>query len=327
MTATSTAAQRVCAQMETLWNFAYAPAEHELASLYRISKKNQWDAAAVIDWNQPIGQDGPILDVAQVYAGAAFVERLSAQEARELEVRVSAWRLSQFLHGEQAALLICGQLIGLIPDLDGKQFAAAQAMDEARHLEAFERYVKRIHRVYPPDPLLKRIADYILGSSNYEVKLVGMQIILEGTALASFNLMRRQTGDPALQQLLAYILQDEGRHMNFGLLMVKKALAGMSAPARAVLEDFAWMACDGLYGGGVGGFRSVDAVWREMGWEPKAISHDIGLHAPAVKTFNGQVFVDMLVPKLTYAGLISERVRPLYERSGLLGPAPARASA
>src|SRR5206468_2114693 len=120
----------------------------------------------------------------------------------------SAWRLSQFLHGEQGALVVCGQLVNAIPELDAKLYASTQVVDEGRHVEVFEKYVKKLHRIYPVDPLLKGLIDEILATNLWELKLVGMQMLIEGLAIAAFNLMRKQTGDPTLAQLLDYVLQD-----------------------------------------------------------------------------------------------------------------------
>jgi hypothetical protein len=317
----SEATRRVTAHMESLWDFRYQPSERELDILYRISKRNQWDAAAVVDWDRPLAACGPQLGVT-TYGGAHFVGELAPEVRDELDLRVSAWRLSQFLHGEQAALLICGQLINALPDLDAKLFSATQAIDEGRHVEAFERYVKRLHTIYPPDPLLRNIVDYMLASPDFHVKLVGMQVILEGMALGSFHVVRKQSGEPLLVQLLEYILQDEGRHFNFGVRLLKKSLPALDEQTREQLVEFGWTTCDALFGRGLGGFGSISTVWEEMGLDKTAVSRDIAAHAGAAKAFNTVVFAKTLVPKMERVGLISGRARLMYERSGLIPSAP-----
>ena len=144
-----------------------------------------------------------------------------------MEIRVSAWRLSQFLHGEQGALLVASQLVNPVPELDCKLYASTQVVDEGRHVEVFEKYVKKLHKIYPVDPLLKGLIDEILTSAHWELKLLGMQMLIEGLAIAAFNVMHKQTGDPTLAQLLDYVLQDEGRHVNFGYFALKRALPDM----------------------------------------------------------------------------------------------------
>src|SRR5713101_2313531 len=244
-TADQAAARRVTYQLETLWDYDYEPTHDELSTLYETAKKNQWNGSSAIDWSRPVGTEGPILNV-----------------QKEVEIRISAWRLSQFLHGEQGALVVCGQLVNSIPELDAKLYAATQVVDEGRHVEVFERYVKKLHKIYPVDPLLKGVLDEILATNLWELKLLGMQMIVEGLAIAAFNVMRRQTADPTLTQLLDYVLQDEGRHVNFGYFALRRSIPAMEPDKRAYLEDFTVKACDLMYARDERtGFRSIRDVW------------------------------------------------------------------
>src|SRR5882724_8651643 len=152
-TAHSTAARRVTYQLETLWDYDYVPTHDELAILYETAKKNQWNGSTAIDWSRPVGTEGPVLNVQMAFQGTEFYGKLTDEEKKEVEIRVSAWRLSQFLHGEQGALVVCGQLVNSIPELDAKLYASTQVVDEGRHVEVFERYVKKLHKIYPVDPL------------------------------------------------------------------------------------------------------------------------------------------------------------------------------
>jgi hypothetical protein len=320
MTTTDTAiARRLSYQLETLWDFDYEPTHAELESLYETAKKNQWNASTAIDWSRPVGKEGPILNVHMAFMGTDFFPRLSEEQRKEVEVRVSAWRLSQFLHGEQGSLLVCGQLVNSVPELDAKLYGATQVVDEGRHVEVFERYVKKLHKIYPVDPLLKGLIDEILASELWELKLLGMQMLIEGLAIAAFNLMRRQTGDPTLASLLDYVLQDEGRHVNFGYFALKRAIPVMSEEKRRHLEDFALHACDAMYGRNEHtGFRSIRTVWNEMGWDGEKIWLDSVHNSQTVKVFNRLLFTEVLIPRLQRLGLISERVVPRYREIGLL---------
>src|SRR5262245_2862309 len=197
-TAHSAAARRVTYQLETLWDYDYVPTHDELETLYETAKKNQWNGSTAIDWTRPVGTEGPVLNVQMAFQGTEFYTKLTDEEKKEVEIRVSAWRLSQFLHGEQGALVVCGQLVNSIPELD----ASTQVVDEGRHVEVFEKYVKKLHKIYPVDPLLKGLIDQILATNIWELKLLGMQMLIEGLAIAAFNLMRKQTGDPTLADLL-----------------------------------------------------------------------------------------------------------------------------
>jgi hypothetical protein len=316
---TSAAARRVTYQLETLWDYDYQPTHDELTSLYETAKKNQWNGSTAIDWSRPVGTEGPVLNVQMAFLGTDFFPKLTPEERREVEIRVSAWRLSQFLHGEQGALVVCGQLVNSMPELDAKLYASTQVVDEGRHVEVFERYVKKLHGIYPVDPLLKALLDEILATNLWELKLLGMQMIVEGLAIAAFNLMRTQTGDPTLAQLLDYVLQDEGRHVNFGYFALRRSIPTMEPATREYLEDFTFKACEGMYARDERtGFQSIKRVWAEMGWDSDAIARDIVIHSQTVRAFNSFLFQDNLLPRLQRLGLVSERIAPRYREIGLL---------
>jgi hypothetical protein len=318
-TAGTDVARRLSYRLETLWDFDYEPTHHELESLYETAKKNQWNASTAIDWSRPVGREGPILNVSMAFQGTRFFARLTEEEKKEVEIRVSAWRLSQFLHGEQGSLLVCGQLVNSVPELDAKLYGATQVVDEGRHVEVFERYVKKLHKIYPVDPLLKGLIDEILASELWELKLLGMQMLIEGLAIAAFNLMRQQTGDPTLADLLDYVLQDEGLHVNFGYFALKRAIPAMEPGRRELLEDFALRACDAMYGRNEHtGFRSIKNVWTEMGWDPEETWRDTILNSQTVKMFNRLLFTGVLIPRLQRLGLLSARVEPRYREIGLV---------
>jgi hypothetical protein len=318
-TSQSAAARRVTYQLETLWDFDYEPTHHELESLYETAKKNQCNGSTAIDWSRPIGKEGPVLNIAMAFTGTHFFEALTEEQKSEAEIRISSWRLSQFLHGEQGALLVASQLVNPVPELDGKLYASTQVVDEGRHVEVFERYTKKLHKIYPVDPLLKSLIDEILVSQSWELKLLGMQMLIEGLAIAAFNLMHKQTGDPTLRDVLDYVLQDEGRHVNFGYFALRRTLPTMAPERRAELEDFALRACDAMYTRDEHtGFQSAKTVWTEMGLDGEAIWRDDIANSPTIKAFNRFLFTEVLIPRLGRLGLISPRVEPRYREIGLL---------
>src|SRR5256714_7957671 len=318
-TAHAKAAARVTYQLETLWDYDYEPTHEELETLYETAKKTQWNGSTAIDWGRPIGKEGPVLNVQVAFAGTHFFPKLTPEERKEVEIRVSAWRLSQFLHGEQGALVVCGQLVNSIPELDAKLYASTQVVDEGRQVEVFERYVKKLHKIYPVDPLLKTVLDEILATNLWELKLLGMQMIVEGLAIAAFNLMRKQTADPTLSTLLDYVMQDEGRHVNFGYFALKPSTPEMAAPKRESLEDFTYKVGDKLYGRDERtGFQSIKHVWTEMGWDGDKIWRDTIANSQTTKHFNSFLFQENLMPRLVRLGMISERIAPRYREIGLL---------
>jgi hypothetical protein len=133
-TVSQNAVRRVTYQLETLWDYDYIPTHEELDMLYETAKKNQWNGSTAIDWTRPIGKEGPVLNVQVAFAGTNFFSRLTAEEQKEVEIRVSAWRLSQFLHGEQGALMCASKIVNTVPTIDAKFFEVEQARDpDARY--------------------------------------------------------------------------------------------------------------------------------------------------------------------------------------------------
>jgi para-aminobenzoate N-oxygenase AurF len=319
-TASTHAARRVHYQLETLWDYDYVPTHHELESLYETAKKNQWNGATALDWSRPVGREGPVLNVRAAFAGCPSFADKSDAEWTDVETLVSSWRLSQFLHGEQGALMVAAQLVNSIPELDAKLYASTQVVDEGRHVEVFERYVKKLHRIYPVDPLLKALIDEILSTDVWQLKLLGMQLLIEGLAIAAFNLMAKQTGDPTLADLLAYVLRDEGRHVNFGYFALRRSIPTLPEARRQSLEDFALRACDAMYGrDGRTGFRSIRTVWGELGFEdPDAVYTEVLASSATMKMFNRFLFTEALIPRLQRLGLLTGRVEPHYRAIGLL---------
>jgi hypothetical protein len=203
MATLTAAARRVSYQFETLWDFDYEPTHKELEQLYEIAKKHQWNGSTAVDWTRPIGKEGPVLNVGLAFQGAHFFSQLSEEERKELEIRVSAWRLSQFLHGEQGALMVASQLVNCLPQLDLKLYASSQVADEGRHVEVFERYLKKLHGIYPVDPLLKELMDEILATPSWELKLLGMQMLgIIGACHAQGATSKKQFYMPPLFVLL-----------------------------------------------------------------------------------------------------------------------------
>src|SRR5439155_8052121 len=148
--------------------------------------------------------------------------KLSERELIKLNQEVSAWTLSQFLHGEQGALLAATQLVSSVPDMDSKYYAATQVVDEARHVEVYDRYIhEKVGFSYSISPHLKQLLDLILKDTRWDMKLLGMQIMVEGLALASFGMIRQYGAEPLLQRLVHYVMLDEARHVAYGVLSLK----------------------------------------------------------------------------------------------------------
>ena len=250
------------------------------------------------------------------FQGTEFYPRLSPEEQKEIEIRVSAWRLSQFLHGEQGALLVASQLVNPVPELDCKLYASTQVVDEGRHVEVFEKYVKKLHKIYPVDPLLKGLIDEILTSPHWELKLLGMQMLIEGLAIAAFNVMHKQTGDPTLAPAPGLRAPGRGPPRELRLLRPPSGPSPTWRPrGTQMLEDFALRACDSMFARDERtGFQSIRDVWREMGWHADAVWRDTMTNSMTAKAFNRFLFTEVLIPRLQRLGLISPRVETAVSR-------------
>jgi len=223
------------------FSWEYDSGRQQLLDLYQRGKDKQWDAAKRIDWAQPVNpvrvmETGE--DLVPIY-GSRQWEKLNQTERDELSRHLSSWLFSQFLHGEQGALTVAARIVESVPDMDSKFYAATQVMDEARHVELFNRFIKeKIGLFYPVnDHLAKLLAD-ALSDSRWDLPYLGMQVLIEGLALAAFGVHRDITGNPLVKQLLAYVMQDEARHVAFGRLALRDYYAELTSAERAEREEF-----------------------------------------------------------------------------------------
>ena len=213
------------------FSWEYDSGRQQLLDLYQRGKDKQWDATKRIDWEQPVNplrvmETGE--EIVPIY-GSRQWEKLNQAERDELSRHLSSWLFSQFLHGEQGALTVAARIVESVPDVDSKFYAATQVMDEARHVELFNRFIKeKIGLFYPVnDHLAKLLAD-ALSDSRWDLPYLGMQVLIEGLALAAFGVHRDITGNPLVKQLLAYVMQDEARHVAFGRLALRDYYAELT---------------------------------------------------------------------------------------------------
>src|SRR5205807_2970771 len=177
------------------------------------------------------------------------------------------WTLSQFLHGEQGALVCTARIVETVPWIDAKYYAATQVMDEARHVEVFGRYIdEKLSGHYPINAHLGMLLDDIVGDSRWDITYLGMQIMVEGLALAAFGFMHMLTQEPLLKKLLRYVMADEARHVAFGVLSLKESYEQLSAPEIRERQEFAVEA-----GGRMRGRFMEEDVWERMGVPPREV--------------------------------------------------------
>ena len=228
------------------FSWEYDAGRQQLLDLYQRGKDKQWDAVKRIDWDQPVNplavmETGE--EMVPIY-GSRQWEKLNQAERDELSHHLSSWLFSQFLHGEQGALTVAARIVESVPDMDSKFYAATQTMDEARHVELFNRFVKeKIGLFYPVNDHLAALLADALSDSRWDLPYLGMQVLIEGLALAAFGVHRDITGNPLVKQLLAYVMQDEARHVAFGRLALRDYYAGLTAAERADREEFVVEGC------------------------------------------------------------------------------------
>lgn len=246
------AGERIEVPGELVFTWEYAPRRAELSALYEKAKASQWDAGRDLDWETPVNQVHSVRRSAPAYApieglGAPF-DSWSKVEWLALNVEMQNWHLSQFLHGEQGALHCAARLVETSPWIEAKNYAASQVMDEARHVEAFARYLReKASRTYGINPHLLALLRDTLTDRRWDLLFLGMQIIVEGFALAAFGSMQATTMEPLLRNLLAAVMRDEARHFAFGMISLGDLYRGLSDRELAERGEFALEACTLMY--------------------------------------------------------------------------------
>ena len=225
------------ARGDAIFTWDYERTRPGLAKLYEKAKTSQWNGSTDLDWSTPVDPERVALEMAP--AAAMFQQRMAElpgspvarwgqKEWTQFQVEALNWRMSQFLHGEQGALICTAKIVETTPWIDAKYYAATQVMDEARHVEVFSRYLDtKLDGHYPVNPALQLLIDDIIGDPRWDMTYMGMQIMVEGLALAAFGFMHQVTEEPLLKQLLRYVIADEARHVAFGVLSLQEYYAGL----------------------------------------------------------------------------------------------------
>lgn len=301
------------------WNY---PSDHpEMQELYRRAKRGQWDGETALDWRinvDPESPDAALLpaDYFELHKLRDLGIQLDPREERRLVHSMAAWMLSQFLHGEQGALFAAAQVTEAVQFFDGKFYGATQVMDEGRHVEVFRRYLDdKLNKLYQVNDNLFVIIDSLMTDSRWDMKFLGMQIMVEGLALGAFGTMYQLTKEPLLKNLLRNVIQDEARHVHYGVLALREHVnKHLPERDRREREDWAFEVAmlmrnrflmTEIYEEWFEGKMSR-AQWRKYITNVKGMQH-----------FRTVMF-SRLVPNLREIGLLTPRILPHYERVGLL---------
>jgi hypothetical protein len=301
------------------WDYAkgFRPA---LTRLYEKAKHSQWDVETDLDWSvdvDPARVSAADAEVNPFEGGADLsgtaLEHWTAAEWNRYGIESQNWMLSQFLHGEQGALLCTSRIVESVPWIDAKYYAATQVMDEARHVEVFAKYLDtKLGGHYPVNPHLQLLLDDILADSRWDMTYLGMQIMVEGLALAAFGFLRSLTTEPLLKDLLRLVMADEARHVAFGVLSLKEQYADLTATELRERQEFCFEAA----------VRMRDRflqqeVWERMGVDVRSAATVLA-QSEERRAFQAMLF-SKIVPNVKKLGLLDAGDGWLRRRFGELG--------
>lgn len=302
--------------IKTVFDWQYALEETKLMRLYEKSKALNWNASD-LDWSidVDVAQASRDANIAVIFNDVLKVpERLDEETAVMFRVHQNAMMLSQFLHGEQGALIATARIVETVPWAEAKFYAATQVNDEARHVEVYHRYLtEKLGVSYGIQPALKTLLADIVSDSRWDITYLGMQILVEGLALAAFGTVRMSmANEPLIQDITARIMGDESRHVAFGVMSLEKAYAEeMSSQELREREDFIIEASHLLYERLVGS-QVIDRLgWNAKVWLP-------WMRDNPMQRGMRQMMFSKIVPNLKRLGLLTPRVRKAYETLGLL---------
>jgi hypothetical protein len=275
-----------------------------LNKLYEKAKGAQWNAQTDLPWDTEVDLEKNAALQRMQYAELEVdrtgtpLEKFTEQDMVQLAIESDNWTLSQFMHGEQGALLCTAKIVESVPWIDAKYYAATQVMDEARHVEVFAKYLdEKLRGHYPINAHLKMLLDDIINDSRWDMTYLGMQVMVEGLALAAFGFMQQMTPDPLLQQMLRYVMSDEARHVAFGVLSLKEYYEGLTDAELRERQEFAFEAA----------VRMRDRflqqeVWDRMGIKPSEIL-PLVIQDPGRGMFQQMLF-SKIVPNCKKLGLL-----------------------
>jgi hypothetical protein len=267
-----------------VWN--YGTVKEGLRDLYEKAKREQWNGTTQLAWDTQVDPEAEIIPQAvnplQDYA--PFRKLNDKERVRFRHAQISH-QLSQFLHGEQGAMIVASQLVGGVPWIDAKYYASTQTMDEARHVEVFSRYLhEKLEWEWPINESLKELLDAAIQDSRWDFKYLGMQILIEGLAMAAFGNLHQFAKEPLLKELIYYVMRDESRHVAFGVLSLKDYYRDMPENELREREDFIIYSSELMRNRLVG-----EELSRAMGWNPKEV-RQVVMDSPLSKAFRQALF-------------------------------------
>jgi len=305
---------RVPQGYDVTFNWDYDEGRATMMGLYRKGVEMQWNAETRIDWSQELDEENPeqLPEEMLPICGMPEYEAMSAKEKAKVRRHFQGWQLSQFMQGEQGALICAAKIVTQVPDVDSKFYAATQVIDEARHVESYKRLLEKFGVAYPMTPPLQELIDQVLRDSRWDMTYLGMQVVIEGLALAAFQQIRDHAQNPLAAAVNAYVMQDESRHVAFGRLALRDYYPTLTQKERDEREQFLLEACYLMRDR----FDSVE-VWKTLGLNPERCAehmYDSGL----MQQFRSALFA-RIVPIVKDIGLWGPIIRKGYEDMGIIG--------
>ena len=264
------------------FTWEYDDGRERLLNLYQKGKDKQWDQTKRIDWHLDVDPHDPLglPDETIAIYGTRQWDTIKGDKKAvgELKQHLASWQFSQFLHGEQGAMICSARIVESVPDLDSKFYASTQTMDEARHAETYARFLQeKVQLLYPINPHLKSLLDDTLSDSRWDFPYLGMQVLIEGLALAAFGVIRDMTPKPLPKQILAYVMQDEARHVAFGRMALQDYYSQLTSAELDEREQFVVEGCYLMRDR----FRAEE-VWETLGYDvAECVAARRGLPVPA----------------------------------------------
>jgi hypothetical protein len=299
------------------WQWNYGSEVQELRQLYEKGKTGQWNAESDLDWEAALTKDDWLLtpEASLMAQACRLMGRDEATQKAALFDEIN-FVLSQLLHGEQAALQLCGQLTNVCEKMDEKWYAASQVIDEARHVEVFSKLLARkMGTIYPIGPTLKTLLDQLLEADSVQKKTLGMQTLFEGMAVGIMDLMRRECRNPFLGEILRRVEQDESRHAAFGVLMMRRVVREAEPEQKDEMEDWAFSILEALNANQQ--LDMLNLLGPKYGIDPENLVRML-VALPNFAELNSMAYMHTVVPNLVNLGLITERTREDWKRLGML---------
>jgi hypothetical protein len=303
--------------LELHWTWEYGSEMTELRALYEKGKVNQWNAESDLDWSLPVSKDDWVIDPKNSML-AQLARLMGKDEATQKAAAFDelTFVLSQLLHGEQAALQLCGQLTNACTTMDEKWYAASQVTDEARHIEALSKFLQRkLGTIYPIGPTLKILLDKLLEAEGVQLKTLGMQCLFEGIAVGIFDFLRQDSRNALFTDLIRRVEQDEARHAAFGVLTMRRVVKRAEPEQMQEMEDWAFSILEALNANQQ--LDMLQMLGPKYGIEPRNVVR-AALSMPNFAEFNSLMYMHTVMPNLRRLGLLTERTQDQYRKLGML---------